>query len=377
MLRPAETAAHTALPAFFEDAAREHAATVASVGGCDFDLRFADRLIRLRFAGTELADALLSPFRPRRADFDALGAETEEPLASPSATIALWQEREVPGHALPIPWRESDLAARGLLRGPDGSDVMAVHELGYHATTLIDRRARLLAHRVPDCAALPWWERAAPLRPALFWALSGADRHLVHAGAVGDERGGVLLAGAGGSGKTTVALAALAGGMKYVSDDYLLLHTHAEPVAWNLFATAKLDAGHLARFPRLAPTANISPDPVPDEKWVLDVTDLFPGALAPALPIRAIVVPRIRGGHSALQSASAGVALLALAPSTAFQMPYDDGAVVASLAALVRSVPAFVLDVGDDVGELPVAIDRVLDTVAADGVAVDTERVVL
>ena len=376
MSRPAETAAHTALPAFLEDAAREQAAAAASVGGCDFDLRFADRLIRLRFAGDELADALLPPFRPRLVDFDTVGADSQPP-AEPSATIALWQERDVPGRALSIPWRESDLAARGLLRGPDDSDVVAVHELGYHAITLIDRRSRLLLHRVPDSTVLPWWERAAPLRPALFWALSGADRHLVHAGAVGDERGGVLLAGAGGSGKTIVALTALAGGMKYVSDDYLLLHTHAEPVAWNLFATAKLDAGHLARLPRLAATANISPDPVPDEKWVLDVADLFPEALAPALPIRAIVVPRIRGGHSALRPASAGVALLALAPSTAFQMPYDDGAVVASLAALARSVPAFVLDVGDDVGELPVAIDRVLDTVAADGVAVDTARSVL
>ena len=56
---------------------------------------------------------------------------------------------------------------------------------------------------------------------------------------------------------------------------------------------------------------------------------LFPDALEPSLPIRAIVVPRIHGGRSALRPASAGAALLALAPSTAFQMPYDDGAVVA------------------------------------------------
>jgi hypothetical protein len=373
MSRPAEIAADAALPAFFENAAREHAATAASVGEHDCNLRFADRLIRLRFAGDRLADALLGALRPRLTDTDVAAAELDSTI-SPSATIALWEERDVPGRALPIPWRESDLAARGLLRGPDGSDVVAVHELGYHAITLIDRRARTLLHRVPDCIALPWWERAAPLRPALFWALSGPDRHLVHAGAVGDDRGGVLLAGAGGSGKTTVALAALAGGMRYVSDDYLLLHTHPEPVAWNLFATAKLDAGHLARIPELASAASISPDPVPDEKWVLDVPHAFPGALAQTLPIRAIVVPRISGGRCALRPASAGAALLALAPSTAFQMPYDDGAVVSSLATVARSVPAFVLDVGDDVEGLAPAIDRMLDAVAADGLAVDTER---
>lgn len=375
MSRPAEIATHAALPAFFEDAAREHAETVTSIDGREHDLRFADRLVRLRFAGDELADALIPPLRPRLAARGTAGADLN-PSASPCATIALWQEHDVPGHVLPIPWREGDLAARGLLRGPEGSDVVAVHELGYHAITLIDRRSRLLLHRVPHVAALPWWERAAPLRPALFWALSGPDRHLVHAGAVGDERGGVLLAGAGGSGKTTVALAALAGGMSYVADDYLLLHSAPEPVAWNLFSTAKLDAGHLARIPRFASAASISPDPVADEKWVLDIADLLPDALVPSLPIRAIVVPRIHGGRSALRPTTAGVALLALAPSTAFQMPYDDGAVVASLAAVARSVPAFLLEVGDDVGELPVAIDRVLDTVVADGVTVDTERLV-
>jgi hypothetical protein len=365
MSRPAETAAYTALPAFFEDAAREHAETVAHTRERSCDLRFADRSIRLRFAGDELANALLAPFRPRLAG-PAAGDIEVDPIAAPGATVALWQERDVPGGALPIPWREGDLAARGLLRGPGDSDLVAVHELGYHAITLFDRHACRMLHRVPDVAALPWWERAAPLRPALFWALSGPDRHLVHAGAVGDDRGGVLLAGAGGSGKTTVALAALAGGMRYVADDYLLLHARPEPVAWNLFATAKLDAGHRERIPELAPAASISPDPVADEKWVLDVAALFPDALEPSLPIRAIVVPRIHGGRSALCPASAGAALLALAPSTAFQMPYDDGAVVASLAAVARSVPAFSLEVGDDVQELVDAIDRVLDQVGAE-----------
>jgi hypothetical protein len=358
MSRPAESAA-AALPAFFAAAAREHAEAAKSVGVVDRELRFADRSIRLRFAGSRLADALLDALRPRLAHPGA------EPAAPPSATIALWEERDVTGPALPVPWRGSDLAARGLLRGPEGSGLAAVYETGYGAVTLIDRRSRTLLHRVPDCAALPWWEQAAPLRPALFWALSGPDRHLVHAGAVGDERGGVLLAGAGGSGKTTVALAALAGGMSYVSDDYLLLHTKPEPVAWNLFGTAKLDAGHLERIPRFASAASISPEPVSGQKWVLDVARLLPNALVPALAVKAIVVPRIRGGQTALRPANAAAALLALAPSTAFQMPFDDGAVVASLATLARTVPAFALDVGDDVEELAPAISRVLDLAGA------------
>jgi hypothetical protein len=347
------------LPAFFDRSASEFTAALARGESYDHDLRFADRLIRLRFADTELEAALLQALRAR------LSGEESSESAEPDVTIALWQERNVLGGAMPVPWDQDDVGPRGLVRGPAGSDVLAVHEAGSGAITIFNRRARTLLHRVPDSGTLPWWERAAPLRPALFWALSEPGRHLVHAGAVGDHRGGVVLGGAGGSGKTTVALAALAAGMRYVADDYLLLHEQPEPTAWNLFGTAKLDAGHLARLSFPSETVRISSDPVVEEKFVLDVCALRAGALVPALAIRAIVLPRIRGGRTMLREASAGEALLALAPSTAFQMPYDDGAAVASLGALARAVPAFALDVGDDLDEVPAALDRVLD--AAEG----------
>jgi hypothetical protein len=54
-------------------------------------------------------------------------------------------------------------------------------------------------------------------------------------------------------------------------------------------------------------------------------------------------------------------ALLALAPSTALQTPFGDGAVVASLAELVRGVPCFGLDVGDDVAEVGSAVEQALE----------------
>jgi hypothetical protein len=181
----------------------------------------------------------------------------------------------------------------------------------------------------------------------------------VHAGSAGDaDRGGVLIAGASGSGKTTVALAALAAGMRYVSDDYVLLHGGPEPVAWNLYGTAKLDAGHLLRFPQFA-SAGVPNDP--DEKAVLSVLEEAPGALVEQLPIRAIVVPRVRGGRAAVRASSAADALLALAPSTALQMPFDNGRALAVLADVARAVPCFALDVGDDPGDLAVALNRVLD----------------
>jgi hypothetical protein len=78
-----------------------------------------------------------------------------------------------------------------------------------------------------------------------------------------------------------------------------------------------------------------------------------------------VLVPRIRGGRARLRDASAVEALLALAPSTTFQMPFDEGAVIAALAAVTRAVPAYALDVGDDPRELAEAVDRALDRATA------------
>jgi hypothetical protein len=352
MSRPSEAD----LREYFDLCAEEHERAMAGAGEVDRVLCLGGRRVRLRFAGAQLEQALTAALRPRL---------TDERDAPSDATIGLWEERSVQGRALPVPWRRADVGPRGLVRGSEEASVLAIHEAGSLALTMFRRSDGELLHRVPDVSMLPWWERAAPLRPALFWALSGRGRHLVHAGVVGDrQRGGVLLAGAGGSGKTTVALAALAAGMAYVGDDYVLLHTEEQPVAWNMFATAKLDRGHVGRFPELADGLSTSAEPVTDEKAVLDVDLLMPGALAEALAIKAVIVPRIHGGHARLRPASAGEALLALAPSTAFQMPFDDGEVMRALAAVARVVPAFALDVGDHPGELAEAVDRVLEQVS-------------
>jgi hypothetical protein len=335
-----------ALADFFADLGGDFALAAQEAAVVRHRLRIAGRSVQLSFAGAALADALLPALRAR------LTSDDDGP---PDVTLDLFEQR--PG-GLDVPWRDGHLAAGGLLRGERHGTTLVVHELGTGAITAVDRGARRLIYRARSARELPWWERAAPLRPAFFWALGGAGRGLVHAGAVGDERGGVLLAGPGGSGKTTTALAALDAGMGYVSDDYVML---AGGSAHNVFGTAKLDDGHLARFPRLAPLAARSATPAPEEKAVLDVAGHFPDALTERLEIRAVVVPRIAGGQTGLRPLAAGRALLALAPSTIFQMPFDHGALFPALSELVRGVPCFELAVGDDPAALAAELDRVLD----------------
>jgi hypothetical protein len=302
--------AEAPLQELFAQAVDAHGQAVAQSGEQRRELCFAGRRLSLRFAGEELAAALLGAMAPRIVEIGGGGLE-----------IGLWAD------GAPGPWHPSNLGPRGLVRGSAPDGISAVYEAGSGALTLFERTSSRILHHVPDVEEVPWWERAAPLRPTLFFALASTTRHLVHAGAVGTpDLGCVLLAGPGGAGKTSLALAAVEHGLRYVGDDYVLLQ---DGVAWNLYGTAKVDAGPGR------------------EKTIVEVDRR---SLIDSLPVRAVVVPAIGARRVKLQEISAAEALRALAPSTAFQMPFDRGAVLATLAELVRRVPCYMLELDRSAG---------------------------
>jgi hypothetical protein len=315
---------------FYAAADAEFGQAVEREGIVERVVKFGDAGVRLRFAGSRLAELLSDPFARRYEDG---GCDVE-------ATISSWEEV---GAAARVPWAEADLGAGGLVSGFGGGPVVAVHDTYWGAVTLADLPSRTVLYRVPSHEAVPWWERATPLRLALSVALRADGRHVVHAGAVGDDRGAVLLVGPRGSGKTTVALAAVESGLGFIADDYALL-----------------DAGPLATVSSMYSTLSVPGDASDNSKQVVDVDAVRPGALRGSMPVRALIAPRTGAGPAGLRRISPAAALLAWAPTTALQFPFDEGAVVASLGAVARQVPCFALDIGHDPGELARAVEQVL-----------------
>src|SRR4029077_10365864 len=122
---------------------------------------------------------------------------------------------------------------------------------------------------------LPFWEPAAPFRQVFHWWLPDRGALLLHAAAVGRTEGGVLLVGAGGSGKSTCALSCLTSDLLFAGDDYVAVELRPEPRVLSIFSSGKLERGHSALLPHL-PSPSFAGDGAMEEKSVFYVAERFP-----------------------------------------------------------------------------------------------------
>jgi hypothetical protein len=303
----------------------------------------------MRFAGLALEPAMLPAFA--HASAPASGA--------PELEILLWDSDSTGVRGPRPPWGRGDVRARGDVCGYEDPEVSVVSDHGSGGITVFHRGRAMIVYWVADSRVIPWYESAAPLRAALHHWAAGANRHLVHAGAVGSGGAGVLVAGPSGSGKSTTALASLEAGLEYAGDDYVILDPGHPPVAHCLYSTAKLDAAALARLPGLA--AAVSDFRRGEEtKAVLSLHAYRPDLLRRSLRVDAIVLPTIgRDGGPGLRPATAAATLRALAPSSLLQLPGAGQAGMSTMAGLVRRVPAFHLELGPEIAAVPKLVAEV------------------
>lgn len=238
----------------------------------------------------------------------------------------------------PFPWNGGHLSRGGAVAGLSHGPVRATVAADDTSLMLWDGERRIACCWFAGVAGVTRWDRAAPLRTALHFALAGPSRQLVHGAVVGMGGRGVLLAGPGGSGKSTTTLACLQAGMQVVGDDYAAVDFQGPTRAWNLFRSIKVgerEAGVNGR----------------DNRRTLILGEDLPGAATEMLEVSAVLLPRVtRGPHSSVSPASPAEALRALAPSTLMQSPYEEEPSMGLLARLARAVPAYHLNLGADRG---------------------------
>lgn len=309
--------------------------------------------IRLRFAGDSLVPLLTAALAHLPPGQPAQGSSLE---------VLCWDAAATAARPPESPWRWPHQWRQGSAFCPFGNSLFQVAILSNAGDFMVfraDTGQALLWVR--DAQALAVQHHGAPLLVVFAaWANSHGLR-LVHAGCVGTDRGAVLLVGKGGAGKSTTCLLCAEAGLDYLSDDYCLVGLKPVPTAFSLYCSGKLHRHILPSFPRLAALAVDPGANDPSTKPVIYLRQDHGYAVTSQRPLRAIVVPTVTGRpETTFERTSAAQALLALAPSTLFQLPNSGNGAFQSLTQLVRTLPCFRLNLGTRFETIPPAIRALL-----------------
>lgn len=224
------------------------------------------------------------------------------------------------------------------------------HDLDFWQLHDLERGVGVQLMRSAD--AFPPWESGSPLRAFLHWDYAARGMRLAHAGTLGLEGKGVLLAGAGGAGKSGTVVAGLLHGLDSVGDDYVLVDLEGSVTARPLFSTLKQDPKGFARL-RLKERLGAGRPLNWQGKHILHIGEIAPRPIRATLDIFALMVPRIGGSEtSSIMPMSRRDAMMALAPSGIAQMPGERESGFRFFGDLTRLLPCYRLSLGPDPVEI-------------------------
>lgn len=330
------------------------------VGGRDVDGLLAGRRVRLRFAGDFFEQQLLRALA-------LMPFDTADPLSvrssggPPALTLHAWDAASTGVRLETDSWAGTNLAPSGVVEELTDARYQVNLELHGAMVSLLDRQTGDAYHYVPDPRFLPAWETTHPARIMLAGWARAQGLLVCHAAAVASDRGGVLLCGGSGAGKSTTALGALAAGMRSAGDDYVLVEPGRPPLAHALYTSTLLELGHYQRHSALMPVLDHVADQLDRHKAVMFADGGERPALSSGLPLVALVALRVEpGAEPAYEPTSSMAVLRALAPSTLAQLGMIDEAGLRRLAALCRQLPGYALRLGEDPTPVPALLQALI-----------------
>ncbi|MBP7832248.1 MAG: serine kinase [Candidatus Levybacteria bacterium] len=280
---------------------------------------------------------------------------------NPDLTIFLWDDKTTHSVMQPFPW--VDLPSRkqsSITKLLNTDEIYTTYNAFKRILNVYDASSQTAFFWVPDARKVPFDELTSPLQNILhkFLMLKGA--YLVHAGAVGTPRGGILLAGKGGSGKSTSVLSCLNSELFYAADNCTLLTGGSNPTAYSLYSSARLHGQTLWRVPHLIPSV-VNRSDLKREKAVMFLNQMWREKLISQFPLRAIFLPHVTSSlNTTIVPAKTKDAIHALILSTVVQLPQTDPHMVQELIKIIHSVPAYHLELGTEMSQIPQVILKFL-----------------
>jgi hypothetical protein len=203
--------------------------------------------------------------------------------------------------------------------------------------------------------------RSRPALPLFHAHLSRSAWAPTHAAAVGQAGRFLLLAGNSGAGKSTASVACAASGWQYAGDDFVLVHPddrRVEPI----YASARLRPGAAALLDRFVQSTQVAITTYyGDPRNELRLGTAYADVPIIGGQIAAILLPRRSGSESIhFRPAQPNETFLAMVSITLAQLPGFRETLVPKLMRLMREVPAYMVDTGNDPWAIPAAFERFL-----------------
>lgn len=201
---------------------------------------------------------------------------------------------------------------------------------------------------VKDIDKLPWWVSGSPLQAILHVWFRKQGIQLTHSASISNGFSAVLLAGKGGSGKSTTTLGCLENGLYYLGEDYCLLKPDPTPEVFSVYQSAKLQA-HTRNLFRGYDHWIVNPDTADQEKALVYYQDMFPNQIIQKSPVRALVALKVgQQKHPLIEEISFESALKELMMSTLSQLPFYERKTLFILQDFVSRLPCYRLMLGSD-----------------------------
>jgi hypothetical protein len=303
-------------------------------------VRLAGRPALFRVAGAALAKRTLDPLRH---------LIDPDPNGDLELTVELWDEAAT-GVPLPAPPPESSFE--------QADDRWIVHS-GPGLMTVLDRPEGVVAGWRATAFAAPeeGWRTLPWILPV--WYLDGGVQ-VVHAGLVALNGAGVLLAGEGGSGKSTTCLAAATAGLDFLGDDFVGIEKSGGGwIGHSLSSTSRTTYDTLERHPEIAGGLEIG------ESEGKNIVFLAPADTGASVPIAGILLPRLGGERAGRSPATGAEVLTAFLPTSLIMVVGPGGERMARLGRLARSLPAQWIEVTGSPQEVAAEVRRALEELTA------------
>lgn len=203
--------------------------------------------------------------------------------------------------------------------------------------------------------------RSRPALPLFHAHLSRSAWAPTHAAAIGQGGRFLLLAGNSGAGKSTASVACAAMGWQYAGDDFVLVHPdecRVEPI----YASARLRPGAAALLDRFVQATQVAVTThYGDPRNELRLGAPYADVHIAGGEIAAILLPRRSGSDGiSFRHAQPNETFLAMVSITLAQLPGFRETLVPKLMRLMREVPAYTVDTGNDPWAIPAAFDEFL-----------------